>query len=93
MVNFLTQDEAVNVLDNIQNKFLITTEDSVNLASIKVCIAGDKLGVNLWGQNIDEARPLFCHCDTPTSNDDIFFKENYKLFTERYNQAYELFKR
>lgn len=93
MTNFLTQDEAVNALDNIQNKFLITTEDAVKLASIKVCIAGDEIGVNLWGQNVDKSRPLFCHCDKPTENDDIFLNENYQLFNDRYNQAYKLFKR
>lgn len=93
MVNFLTQDEAITTLETVQNKILLTTDDTVKLASIKVCIAGDLMGVNLWGQNIDDARPLFCQCDKPTDTNNDFLIENYNYFMERYNNAYNLFKR
>lgn len=82
MKKFLTTREACNVLKKINECGVLGTEDVKNLSSIRVCLLAQELNINLWGKEIEIARPLFRGCEVPEEDASEFVKENYTAYLE-----------
>lgn len=82
MKNFLTIKEACNALRKINECNVLGTEDIKNLSSIRVCLLAQELNMNLWGKEIEIARPLFRGCEVPEEGASEFVKDNYTAYLE-----------
>lgn len=91
MKNFLTKSEACNALKTLQDGKTINHSDSVALASIRICLVGEEMGLNLWGENVEEARPAFNICNKPEQDASELEKENYEVYKYCVAQVYEKF--
>lgn len=87
MKNFLTKEQACEVLQNMNEDVCITKSDAVKLKSIKICIAAENIGLNLWGASVEEARPLFSECEIPDENSDEEIMLNYEIYKECVKEA------
>ena len=93
MKNFLTNTEACTILKRIIDSNILTEEDSISLASIRVCLAAEEQNLNLWGTSVENARPFFRKPEIPNENSSTEIKENYEAYkmclTERYQKLNE----
>lgn len=89
MKNFLSKDEACVVLSNLHQGSLISCEDTVALTSIRVCVAAEKLGVSLWGKDIEKIRPMFSECQVPENDAIEEVIENYSAYQKALANAKE----
>lgn len=80
MKNFLTKNEACQVLNQVGFFAGLPREDSVALASIRVCLAAENMGYNFWGTPVEEARPLFRDCEIPDANSSSDVVSNYEAY-------------
>lgn len=80
MKNFLTKREACEKLKDIEISERITQEDLSILTSIRVCIAFEEKGLSLWGQNIEQMRPLFTDCVIPGKDASEDVIDNYHTY-------------
>lgn len=92
MKKFLTKKEACKQLKEFEPTKVISYEDSVALASIRVCIAAEDMGLNLWGTSVEEARPIFRKPEEPVENSSDLVIENYEAYKLCLAEAYEKLK-
>ena len=62
MKKFLTNKEACDALQKINECGILTTTDAQALSSIRVCLLADQIGISLWGKVIEDVRPIFREC-------------------------------
>lgn len=90
MKNFLTKSEACVALKKIQTQKMVTDKECVELESIRMCIAGEKDGLNLWGKKIEDVRPMFRDCPPSKTEEQ---KENYEQYLIDRKKAEEIARR
>lgn len=89
MKNFLTKEQSCKFLQNMNEDVCITKNDAIKLKSIKVCIAAESMGFNLWGVSVEEARPLFRDCEIPDENSDEDIINNYEVYKKYIKEVRE----
>jgi hypothetical protein len=90
MKKFLTNKEACDALQKINECGILTTTDAQALSSIRVCLLADQIGISLWGKVIEDVRPIFRECEKPKSDALDAIKENYEAYEQCIKEAYAL---
>lgn len=92
MKNYLSRKEACTLIKGIGTKTQITLKERVGLESIRVCLIGDGMGLNLWGKSIEETRPLFKPGYPVDANSSESVRKNYENYLEALEDAIEIAK-
>lgn len=91
MKYFLEKKDALKILKDLQKGKTINPDDSLALASIRICLAGEMMGINFWGKEIEGAKSLFQISKDfkPSCLNNDLINENYEAFQICVNEAFE----
>ena len=89
MKKFLSKKEACVALNEIDNLNMLPRKESVEITSIKVCLAEEDMGFDLWGKFVEDAKPIFKNCEIPTEDSSGDVIENYKVYQASLKEAKE----
>lgn len=90
MKRFLTNKEACDALQKINEGGILNTIDAQVLSSIRICLLADQIGISLWGKVIEDVRPIFRECEKPDTDASEAMKENYDAYEQCVKEAYKL---
>ena len=90
MKNYLSRKEACTLIKGIGTKTQISLKEKVGLESIRVCLIGDGMGLNLWGKSIEETRPLFKPGYPICEKSSEGVRKNYETYLEALEEALEI---